>query len=324
MSDKASPAFKRTADLIAQELDKSLGSDPTYVRSIVLELWPADNSLFRMLVGINASVEIIYKPESDITASDVVAEVEKATECTDCPLKGGTFAEEDLCERNPCDVATARCFSTNGNFNCTCKDEYVPTDFSNRACHACPSGQKAVNSECIDCPFGYSGFNCNESWQLSLVIVGSVLGVLLLMSLALLPLVTHKLSKKKLKTYSTGFFGKPYANNSASKATLINVNSVNSQGSVFDKGSANGLAAYTQDGVIRLPRAKVNNSWKSSTSLETAASNSQQNLFPVGRNLWLNNDHGGSNTSTQAESQNNPNDQSGGYNNPYYTRDNEN
>ncbi|XP_047464940.1 mucin-13-like [Mugil cephalus] len=284
MSDKASPVFKRTADRISQELDHKLSSNPTYVRSIVLEMWSADNSLFRMLVGTNASVEIIYSAISNMTTSEVVAEVEKATSnCTNCSVAGAIFAEEDLCERKPCDTVTAKCSSEDGDFNCTCTADYIPTDFSTRICHACPSGKKAENFVCIDCPFGYSGFNCNESWKLRLVIVGSVLGALLLMSFFLLPLVTHKLSKKWLKTNTTGFFGKLFVNQSAPKAPLINGHSVSSHGSVFDKGVASGLAAYTKDGVVRLPRAKANNTWNSSTSLEMSESNSQQNLFPVGR-----------------------------------------
>ncbi|XP_032358447.1 mucin-13 isoform X4 [Etheostoma spectabile] len=60
-------------------------------------------------------------------------------------------------------------------------------------CIACPSGQKAEGSEkCVNCPFGYSGFTCKESWKLVLVIVGSVLGGLLLITLILLPIVARK------------------------------------------------------------------------------------------------------------------------------------
>ncbi|XP_047464944.1 mucin-13-like [Mugil cephalus] len=212
MSDKASPAFKRTADLITQELDKSLGSDPTYVRSIVLELRPAVNRLLRMSPGIDATIEIIYSPESNITASDVVAEVKKATECTNCSLAGGTFTEEDLCKRNACDEVTASCFSGDGTFTCTCKNEYVPNDFSTRACRACPSGQKAENSKCVSCPFGYSGLNCNESTVLILVIVGSVLGGLLLISFILLIAVLSKKSSQKNKQAVTGTPPATFAN----------------------------------------------------------------------------------------------------------------
>ncbi|XP_047464947.1 cell wall protein TIR4-like [Mugil cephalus] len=159
------------------------------------------------------------------------------------------------------------------------------------------------------------------AWQLALVIGGSVLGALLLI---LLMLVACKVSKKKSKTNCTEFVGKPYVNDSAPKAPLVNGHSVNSQASVSDKGSVSGLAAFSKVEVLKIPRAKFHNPWNSSNSVEMTASNSRQNPFPAGRNSWLNNNYDSSNTSTQARSQNNPNDQSGGYNNPYYTYDNEN
>ncbi|XP_047465676.1 mucin-13-like [Mugil cephalus] len=283
MSDKASPAFKRTADRITKELDEIFSSDPTYVRSIVLKLWSAGNRLLRVEIATNASIEIIYSPNSAITASQVEQQMENATDCSNCSLAGAIFVEEDLCKRNPCDVFTTRCSSGDGNFKCTCMDGYIPS-YNNRMCRVCPTGQKAKNSECVNCPFGYSGFNCNESWQLTLVIICSVFSALLLIAVILQPFVIRRWSKKKSKTDNTEFVGNVFVNQSAPKGPLINGHSVNSQGSVFDKGVASGLAAYTEGGIVRLPRAKVNNTWNSNTSLEMSESNSRQNLVPAGRN----------------------------------------
>ncbi|XP_047464939.1 uncharacterized protein LOC125022361 [Mugil cephalus] len=265
MRDKTSSVFKETADLITQELDKSLSSDPTYVGSIVLELRSAGSILLRMSPGIDATVDIIYSPESDITASDVVAEVEKATECTDCPLKGATFVEEDLCESKACDEVTTRCSSGDGTFTCTCMDEYIPTDFSTRVCVACPSGQKAENSMCVSCPFGYSGFNCNESTMMLLVIVGSGLGGLLLIALILLIAVSSMKSSKKKKQAVTGM---PHISQSPAKAPPAN-----GQAPPYNRS-----AALANSGLPNFPRATPNKSWDNRTNLEMPSSNRQQNL----------------------------------------------
>ncbi|XP_047464946.1 mucin-13-like [Mugil cephalus] len=263
MSDKASPMFKETADRITQELDEIFSSDPTYVRSIVLKLWSAVNSQLREAQGTNTSIEIIFSAVSNITTRHILYELGTAiaTSCNTCTLKGAAVVDEKLCDRDPCEELTTTCSSNDGNFTCTCKEGHIPTD-SLRRCHVCPSGQKAGDSECINCPFGYSGFNCNESWQLILVIIGSVFTALLLIAIILLPLLIRKFSKKKSKT------------DTSSKTSLINGHSLNSHASVFDKGSATGLAVFTKNGVLRLPRATVNSSWNSTTRLEMTASNS--------------------------------------------------
>ncbi|XP_047215606.1 protein HEG isoform X2 [Girardinichthys multiradiatus] len=59
--------------------------------------------------------------------------------------------------------------------------------YSNISCKACPSGQQAVGNTCRTCPFGYGGFNCNDSSLLAVVVISCVLGgVLLILVLALL------------------------------------------------------------------------------------------------------------------------------------------
>ncbi|XP_028424537.1 uncharacterized protein LOC114548708 [Perca flavescens] len=197
-------------------------------------------------------------------------------------------------------------------------------------CIACPSGQKAEGSKkCVNCPFGYSGFNCNESWKLVLVIVGSVLGGLLLITLILLPIVARKSSKKSSKMNKNADSGKPYISHPPANKPLVNSNLANSQQTSVNR-QANGLSAFANAGVPRIPRAATTNSWDSRTNLEMTPNTSRQNLIPEGRNSRYYDDHD-DNLYAQARPQTNPYAQNRpevnpyaqnqGHRNPYYTHD---
>ncbi|XP_026102858.1 mucin-13-like [Carassius auratus] len=69
----------------------------------------------------------------------------------------------------------------------------------------CPSGYKAENNTCVRCPFGYSGFNCDDSSLLALVVVACVLGgILLIVILAVLIYIcVTRCNKKSSSNFST-------------------------------------------------------------------------------------------------------------------------
>ncbi|CAK6971024.1 mucin-13b [Scomber scombrus] len=321
MADKTSLKFQNTSKEISDALNEIFhteGGIPT-----VVKLWPILGKVrSRSISFVGATVEIFFKTDSAIDTSRVDTLMGEAIECDKpCILAGAGYTASDLCAQHPdpCDKETANCTAEDGTFYCTCLDGYIHSNFSDRMCQACLSGQQANgNDSCIDCSYGYSGFNCNESWQLVLVIVGSVLGGLLLITIILLPIIATKGSKKISKKKKNKDTGNDYVNTSPAKAPLVNSLAISHAPSV-NGGSGNGLTNFANAGVPRIPRATSNNSWDNRTNLEMTPSNSRQNLVPVGRNqhLYENRDDTNSSPYAQRRPQDNPYAQSRTQDSPY-------
>uniref|UniRef100_A0A674NEL2 Uncharacterized protein n=1 Tax=Takifugu rubripes TaxID=31033 RepID=A0A674NEL2_TAKRU len=306
LTDKTSELFKNTSENVSRDIEGVFTENDAYLTSIVLEFLPRSQQS-RQAVAI-ASVQIIFGRTATINKDGVLSQLKNCNKCT--TVRNGTFRVTGLCSAIPCDLTTARCEDgDDGNYTCSCQDGFFTTNFMNdRMCIACPSGQQFVDNECIDCPLGYSGFNCGENWELVLLIVGPVLGGLLLITLILLITVAVR-SKKHRKASSTADIGTPFISHQSTKAPLIN--------------GSKGVPAVA--GMPSIPRATAHNSPYSSTNLEMTPSNSRQNLITNGRNSRHHEDYG------QSRPQNNPYTQirpvsssytpNQGFVNPYYKND---
>uniref|UniRef100_A0A674PAG2 Uncharacterized protein n=1 Tax=Takifugu rubripes TaxID=31033 RepID=A0A674PAG2_TAKRU len=306
LTDKTSELFKNTSENVSRDIEGVFTENDAYLTSIVLEFLPRSQQS-RQAVAI-ASVQIIFGRTATINKDGVLSQLKNCNKCT--TVRNGTFRVTGLCSAIPCDLTTARCEDgDDGNYTCSCQDGFFTTNFMNdRMCIACPSGQQFVDNECIDCPLGYSGFNCGENWELVLLIVGPVLGGVLLITLILL--ITGAVrSKKHRKASSTADIGTPFISHQSTKAPLIN--------------GSKGVPAVA--GMPSIPRATAHNSPYSSTNLEMTPSNSRQNLITNGRNSRHHEDYG------QSRPQNNPYTQirpvsssytpNQGFVNPYYKND---
>ncbi|MED6274173.1 hypothetical protein CHARACLAT_013775 [Characodon lateralis] len=313
MSNKQSQEFKDTSDKIINALDQKLNEINSYSGSSVLELRESIASKTRAVSGnVEASVEIIYDPNADITEKDVV-ETMKTITCDDCSLPG-TFAAQDLCHSTPCDDKTTACNFTDGTFTCSCQEGFASTSFSDRICVECPDGQRYDQSEnkCVLCNFGYNGFNCKDNRVLILVIVAPILGGLLIIALILLGVLTTK-SKKKSSKIEDEDIGKPYHSHSVAKAPLSKSDSNGYPPPV--KELTNGLAVSS--GAPRIPRATATGNWESRTNLEMTPSNSRQNLISSGQNSRFGDNQDDMISFAHSQPKNNPYEQIRPTSNPY-------
>ncbi|XP_055006524.1 mucin-13b [Boleophthalmus pectinirostris] len=318
MENTKSLIFKETADDIVNEMGKTFkDSAKKYLDTTVLKLSKAGTKMMRA-AGIVATVDIKFDLSSDVTTADVKTAVADV----------GAFNEKNLCDDNPCDKTTTTCNKSEGDFNCTCNEGYIPTNFSDRICAACPEGQKAQNNNCIKCSFGYSGFNCDNNWQLILVIVGSVFGGLLLVTIILLPVVAVT-TKKKFKKGKGTDNEKSFMNTAPMKTPQISNGTAAPRPIPAQASPAGGRPGFGGNGVPRIPRATTNESWDRS-NLEMVPSNSRQNLIPVGRNSRRYDDNDDSNPYSRpmrpqsnpyaiGRPQVNPYGSSQGHSNPYYS-----
>ncbi|XP_039900434.1 protein HEG homolog 1 isoform X3 [Simochromis diagramma] len=178
MFNRSSKIFQMTAANISATLSDILKKQPGYIRSDVVQLEPG---------SVQATVNNVFSDttENQTTVNNAINEAIK----TSTGLLGqATYTSINLCELSPlpCEVSTTVCTNTNGQAACTCKDGYISNVYSNTSCKACPSGQRPVGEVCEACPFGYAGFNCNDSALLAVVIISCVLGgILLILILAL-------------------------------------------------------------------------------------------------------------------------------------------
>ncbi|XP_041939962.1 mucin-13-like isoform X3 [Alosa sapidissima] len=180
MADKTSKAFKNTSDAIVNNL-KNAFTDPDlkYDSSVVISLKPASTTvkvLYRTTrTGITAEVTNVFQMDSAVDEAKV-----KAAAAT-----VGTFTVTKLCAKNPCNAETAlKCNDEGGVVNCTCRKGFAWTKDNNYiTCAVCSSGKKADAGKCINCPTGYSGINCKDNYLLIVIVVSSVLGVLLVVSM---------------------------------------------------------------------------------------------------------------------------------------------
>ncbi|KAK5624281.1 hypothetical protein CRENBAI_000100 [Crenichthys baileyi] len=179
MSDRSSSIFQSTAANISAALRNVLKNVSGYRQSEVVQLKQG---------SVIASVNNIFE-NSNATQESVDNIIEAGVRNFTGDLAGATYTATNLCEVEPlpCDVSSTTCTQVKGQAFCSCKEGYISMVYSNISCKACPSGQRAVGNTCQTCPFGYAGFNCNDSSLLAVVVISCVLGgVLLIIVLALL------------------------------------------------------------------------------------------------------------------------------------------
>ncbi|CAL8258747.1 unnamed protein product [Arctogadus glacialis] len=227
LKDKTSESFKKQSENMIAMLSKTFeDTDLMYLKSTVLEFNPSESVEMNLRKNNNtiATVENLFRLSFNANESWVTDTVMKAIK-NDTQI--ASFSATNLCDQNACDKRTTNCKTGDeGSFNCSCLPGYLASKFSPRACFACLSGERRYNdTHCSSCAFGKSGLNCEESWELKLVIVGSVLGGLLFLMAIVVGVLSCRPSRKSSKkTSGTEEDAATYYSHSLAKAPLINPN----------------------------------------------------------------------------------------------------
>ncbi|KAL0984460.1 hypothetical protein UPYG_G00141840 [Umbra pygmaea] len=346
MEDPLSQDFYNITSSISSEMKNVFQTeDATYIESKVRNIRKSSGEEARTIwsfknTGVNAAVEIIFNSSSLQTDERVTKQIKTAISncqapdsCAGSLFQGAAYKETNLCNfvLSPCEKTSTTCTPTVGGAECKCQTGYISIPFFSKECKACESGKRAEGDKCVDCTFGYSGFNCNESWKLMLVIVGSVLGALLLISIILLPIVAQKKPKKSSNKSSKNAEPPSYISPYTAKGFG---GSDSNNGGVANVGS--GFA-----GIPKIPRAMSNsNNWNRGSNLEMTESGSRQALVPRASNGGVGNyqnpdtqnyntrnpyqSRGQDNIPYQTQGQDNISYQSRGQDNPYQSRGQDN
>ncbi|XP_073684620.1 mucin-13b isoform X3 [Garra rufa] len=210
MGNKNSLLFQQTAGEIEEVFRSILGDDNGYINSTVLSLRQG---------SIIAEVQNFYDLSSDATLESVN---EMIANESDGIANFTSFNARSVCEAEFCDFTTTNCDErVPGIATCNCQKGYIKSEFTSQACLACPNGERATDNseECVRCPFGFAGFNCNDPYLLIVVVVSTVLGALLIIFIVALIVVSCR--NQKGSSSSQVDFSSSYGNKELHKPTGV-------------------------------------------------------------------------------------------------------
>ncbi|XP_059356380.1 protein HEG-like isoform X2 [Carassius carassius] len=93
-----------------------------------------------------------------------------------------SYHAESLClaQKTKCDLQYSECTDSSGTPYCQCKPGYFKKNPEDMTCRDCGDGLMLVNGSCVECIFGFGGFNCSNFYKLIAVVVSPAGGALLL------------------------------------------------------------------------------------------------------------------------------------------------
>ncbi|XP_030642961.1 protein HEG [Chanos chanos] len=184
---------------ILQLLNSSLSSLRGYRRSTLKQQEGKD---LRFLAANMFSVS------ADVTSPDVSGSIQVSLRnCSKSSSHCGvklhhqlSYHVESLClaQNTSCDPQHSLCTDTNGTPYCQCLPGYFKNNPEDMTCRDCGDGFKLVNGTCVECMFGFGGFNCNNFYKLIAVVVSPAGGVLLLIVIIALIVTCCKKDKNDI------------------------------------------------------------------------------------------------------------------------------
>ncbi|KAL7865464.1 hypothetical protein SRHO_G00107110 [Serrasalmus rhombeus] len=140
--------------------------------------------------GWNISARNMFSLSSNVTSSEVYSRIQTFLRNCNKPRSRCTlklhhqlaYQGESLClpKYNKCDTQSSVCNDTNGTLFCQCLQGFFKKNPEDTTCRDCGDGFALVNETCVECTFGFGGFNCNNFYGLIAKVVSPAAGGLLL------------------------------------------------------------------------------------------------------------------------------------------------
>ncbi|XP_057620627.1 mucin-13 [Chionomys nivalis] len=230
LDNKTSPAYQALYSKVVKFFQKAFNETEArsdYGQTIIIKVSASPSLSTRSAMRaadetiVNVSVVNMFHENTNQNESTISAIIKKAV-TNDTDMRN--YTEEDLCDYYGCNNNEDGCQNP---LQCTCKPGFtrsspqnpfcLPLECSRScsaeekkqclkngdgplACLCMPGYQKSTGDKCEACPFGYSGQNCKDAFQLILTIVGTVAGALILILLiAFIVSVSSKNKKKNVE-----------------------------------------------------------------------------------------------------------------------------
>ncbi|KAI4873049.1 hypothetical protein NFI96_025472 [Prochilodus magdalenae] len=149
------------------------------------------------------SARNMFSMSANVTRPDVYRRItDFLTNCNKqhCILEKLQYSEESLCQQgyNKCDTQSSVCNDMNGTEFCQCREGYFKKNPEDKTCRDCGDGFELVNETCVECTFGFGGFNCNNFYGLIAKVVSPAAGGLLLIVIIALLIVCCRKDKNDI------------------------------------------------------------------------------------------------------------------------------
>ncbi|KAF7668534.1 hypothetical protein LDENG_00003110 [Lucifuga dentata] len=184
---------------IIQLLNASLSVIRGYSRSTLSKKEEDSISIF----AVN-----MFSISTDVTSAEVYNSIQMSlsncssslTHCRMVLLHQLTYHAESLCsaQKTQCDTERSICTDNSGTASCQCLRGYYKHSPDDLSCLDCGDGYKLENGTCVQCMFGFGGFNCGNFYKLIAVVVSPAGGGLLLILIIALIVTCCKKDKNDI------------------------------------------------------------------------------------------------------------------------------
>nr|XP_021495931.1 mucin-13-like isoform X1 [Meriones unguiculatus]XP_021495937.1 mucin-13-like isoform X1 [Meriones unguiculatus] len=222
LQDKTSKNYQKLQNHV-ENFFKNIFKDDDFGQTVILKVSPtsfrsARSAMTDKRSNIFVSFINMFGENTSQNETTVTAAIEKAANDSDdvsgytninvCDYRGCVDNGTDICQdalQCTCKPGLKRlhllspfCVSVSCAEPCSTEDrkQCITNDDGTREC-VCMAGYQKANGKCEECPFGYSGVDCKDPFQLILTIVGTVAGALILILLIAFIVSVRSTKKKK-------------------------------------------------------------------------------------------------------------------------------